>query len=86
MTAVIVEETGGYLLLGRGDGFSFAVVEKRTNRLYNCHDDKREGIAADDLSLIPEIVDESDWVDEATARAELSEVVSRWTEHAERLR
>ena len=84
MKVVILEEAGGYLLLGRGDGF--AVVEKRVNHLYNCHDKKRLGIDANDLSRIPEIVDEGDWMDEETAREALREAISRWKDLAEHMR
>ena len=66
MNATIVEENGTHLLIRRGD--RFAIIERRNNRLYNCHSGKRDGIAADDLSVLAEIVDEADWVDEAVAR------------------
>ena len=65
MNATIIEEKGTHLLIARGDRFT--VVERRNNRLYNCHGGKRDGIAADDLSAIAEIVDETDWVEEAAA-------------------
>jgi len=54
MGATIVEETGTHLLIARGE--RFAVIERRNDRLYNCHGGKRDGIAADDLSAIAEIV------------------------------
>ena len=44
MKVSFVEESGSHLLLTRGD--RFAIVERRNNRLYNCHDGKRDGIAA----------------------------------------
>jgi hypothetical protein len=84
MNATIVEEKGTHLLIARGD--RFAVVERRNNRLYNCHGGKRDGIAADDLSAIAEIVDETDWVDEAAARRAFNEAGSRGTELAEHMR
>ena len=84
MKVTLVEESGSYLLLARGD--RFVIVERRNNRIYNCHDGKRNGIAADDLSAIHQIIDEADWVDEATGRAAFNEVISRRTELEEGMR
>jgi len=84
METVVAEDRGNYALLARGE--RFAVVERRNDRLYNCHDEHRDGIAATDLSQVSKIVDEQDWVDEPTARTALEEAVSRWTELAERMR
>jgi len=84
MKATIAEKKGTHLLIARGD--RFAVVERRSNRLYNCNGGKRNGIAADDLSAIEEIVDETDWVDEAAARRAFNEAGSRRTELAEHMR
>jgi hypothetical protein len=83
MNATVVEEKGTHMLIGRGD--RFAVIERRNNRLYNCHGGKRDGIAAADLSAFAEIVDEADWVDEAVARRAFSEACSRGTDLAERM-
>ena len=83
MTATIVEERGTHLLVARGG--RFAIVERRNGRLYNCHGGKRDGIAADDLSAIAEVVDEADWVEEAAARRALDEVASRGADLAERM-
>ena len=84
MNATIVEEKGTHLLIRRGDRFT--IIERRNNRLYNCHGGKRDGIAADDLSVLAEIVDEADWVDEAVARGAFNEAGSRGTDLAERMR
>jgi len=84
MTTIIVEEGGSLLLVAQGS--RFAVIERRNNRLYNCHGGKREGTAGDDLSAIAVIVAETDWVDEATARRAFSEAISRYTELAEHMR
>ena len=84
MNETIVETKGTHLLIARGD--RFVVVERRNNRLYNCHGGKREGISADNLAAIGEIVDEADWVDEAAARRAFKEAVSRGTDLAERMR
>ena len=83
MNADIVEERGTHLLVRRGN--RFAIVERRNNRLYNCHGGKRDGIAVDDLSALTEIVAEADWVDEAAARRAFDEIGSRGTELAERM-
>ena len=77
MNATIVEEKGTHLLIRRGD--RFAIIERRNNRLYNCHGGKRDGIAADDLSALAEIVDE------AVARRAFNEAGSRGTDLAERM-
>lgn len=84
MNPTIVEEKGTHLLMARSD--RFAVVERRNNRLYNCHGGKRDGIAAGDLSAIAEILDETDWVDEAVARRTFNEVGSQGTGLAEHMR
>ncbi|MDQ2736599.1 MAG: hypothetical protein M3Y55_16780 [Pseudomonadota bacterium] len=84
MNVTVVEERGSHLLIVQGD--RFAVVERRNNRLYNCHGGKRDGIAADDFSAVAEIVDETDWVDEAAARSALDEAFSRGTELAKGMR
>ena len=84
MTTIIVEEGGSLLLVAQGS--RFAVIERRNNRLYNCHGGKRDGIAADNLAAIEEIVDETDWVNETAARRAFNEVVSRGTELSERMR
>jgi hypothetical protein len=83
MNATIVEEKGTHLLIAQGQ--RFAIIERRNNRLYNCHGGERDGIAADDLSAIAKIVDEADWVDESVARKAFNEVWSRGTGLAERM-
>jgi hypothetical protein len=83
MNATIVEEKGTHLLIRHGD--RFAIIERRNNRLYNCHGGKRDGIAADNLSALAEIVDEADWVDEAVAKRAFNEAGSRGTDLAERM-
>lgn len=84
MNTSIIEASGSHLLIARGD--RFAVIERRNHHLYNCHGGERDGTATDDLSAIPEVVNVSDWVDEATARAAFNEVVSKGTDLAERMR
>ena len=84
MDVTIITEQGTHLLIARGD--RCAVIERRNNRLYNCHDGKRDGIPLDDLAAISKILEESDWTDRATAQATFQEVVARWTELAQRMR
>lgn len=83
MSVTIVAERETYLLVGRGN--RFAVLERRNGRLYNCHCGERRGVPLDDLSGVPGIVDEGDWVDLATAQAALDEAASRWTHLAEHM-
>ena len=84
MDVTIITEQGTHLLIARTD--RFAVIERRNNRLYNCHDGRRDGIPLDDLPGISKILDESDWTDRATAQATFHEVVAHGTELAQRLR
>ena len=84
MDAIIIEESGSHLLITRGD--RFAIIERRNHHLYNCHGGKRDGTATDDLFAIAEVVDETDWVDEAVARRNFNEVVARYAELAEHMR
>ncbi len=82
MNASIVEERGSYLLIVQGD--RFAVVERRNNHFCNCHDGKRD--LADDISTIAQVVDETDWVDEISARKVFNEAASQYTSLTERMR
>jgi hypothetical protein len=83
MDVTIVTEQGTHLLITCGG--RFAVIERRNNRLYNCHDGKREGISLEDLSTVSKILDERDWTDQATAQMTFDEVVARGTQLAERM-
>jgi hypothetical protein len=84
MDVTIITEQGTHLLIARGD--RFAVIERRNNCLYNCHDGRRDGIPLDDLPGISKILDENDWTDIATAQATFHEVVARGSTLAQRLR
>jgi len=84
MNVIIVEEQGTHLLISRGD--RFAVVERRNNRVYNCHDGKRDSIPLADLSIITKILDQRDWTDQATAQATFDKVRTRWTELSQHMR
>jgi len=83
MDVTIVTEQGTHLLITCGG--RFAVIERRNNRLYNCHHGKREGISLEDLSTASKILDERDWTDQAIAQMTFDEVVARGTQLAERM-
>jgi hypothetical protein len=83
MDVTIIAEQGTHLLIGRGD--RFAIIERRNNRLYNCHGGKRDGILLEDIPAVSTILDERDWTDRATAQAAFNEVVSRGTQLAQRM-
>ena len=83
MDVIIVAEYETHLLIARGD--RFAVIERRNNQIYNCHDGKRAGIPLDELSSVSKILDENDWTDRATAQAAFNEVVARGTQLAQRM-
>ena len=53
MNVTIITEQGTHLLITCDD--RFAVIERRNDRLYNCHDGKREGIPLEDLTAISKI-------------------------------
>jgi hypothetical protein len=84
MEVRIIERCESHLLVARDK--EFVIIERRNNRLYNCHGHAREGIPEHDLSAIQEIVDEGDWTDEATARAAFQDVIARGNELSERMR
>ena len=84
MGVSITAENGNYLLVARGN--RFAIVERRNNRVYNCHDGKRRGVPLSDPSAISAIVDEADWVDRPTAQAALDQAASQWEHLAEHMR
>jgi hypothetical protein len=84
MNVIIVEEQGTHLLIGCSD--RFAVVERRNNRVYTCHDGGRDSIPLADLSDVTKILDQRDWTDQATAQATFDKVHMRWTELSEHMR
>ena len=84
MQTTIADQKGTHLLITRAG--RFAIVERRNNRLYSCHAGNRDGIAADDLAAVTEILDDTDWLDEAAARQAFNEAVSRGTDLAEHMR
>ncbi len=83
MDVTIVADEGTHLLVTQGD--QFAIVERRNNHLYNCHDGKRAGIPLNDLPALAKILDERDWTDKVTAQAAFNEVVACGTQIAEHM-
>lgn len=75
MDVIILADQGTHLLIGCGD--RFAIIERRNNRLYNCHAGTREGIPREDISGA--ILDESDWTDKTAAQAAFNDIVARGT-------
>jgi hypothetical protein len=84
MNVIIIGEEGTHLLIGRGD--RFAVVERRNNRVYNCHGGQWDSIPLADLSTVTKILDQRDWTDQATAQATFDQVRTRWTELSQHMR
>jgi hypothetical protein len=83
MTVTVVAEQGSHLLIA--DGERYAVVERREDHLYNCHDRARAGIPAKDLSAAGRILDDSDWSDRETAQATFDAVATRGSDLAQRM-
>jgi hypothetical protein len=79
----VVADQGTHLLIT--DGTHYAVIERRSNSFYNCHDRTREGIPADDLSRVAAILDADDWTDQETAQATFDKIAARGTELAQRM-
>jgi len=84
MDTIVVAEQGTHLLIGRGE--KFAVVERRADQLFNCHDGSRSGIPAAELGSVDQILQDSDWTDKATAEATFNDIAERGTELANRMR
>lgn len=78
MEVTIVEDQGTHLLISQND--RFAIVERRNNQLYNCHDGKRDGIPLENMSAVGTILDSTDWTDETAARAAFDEIIARGTQ------
>lgn len=84
MDVTIVADQGTHLLIGRGE--RFAIIERRNNRLYNCHAGKRDGISVDNMSGVGIILDDSDWIDKAAAQAAFNDIVARGTRLSQAMR
>jgi hypothetical protein len=61
-------------------------VRQADNRLYNCHDTQRAGIAVKDIAAIDQILDNGDWTDRETAQQTFKSITDRGTALAERMR
>jgi hypothetical protein len=83
MEVKVVAEAGTHLLIANGN--RYAVIERRNGRYYNCHEDKRANVPADDLQGIDHALDARDWTDRQTAQAMFESVTSRGTELARRM-
>ena len=79
---IVVEERGTHLLVRR-DG-QFAVVERRTGRVYAVRDGARDG-HRDDLGGIAEAAAETGWADETPARRRFEELTRRGEDLAKRI-
>ena len=84
MDVKIIADQDTHLIVGQGN--RFAIIERRNNRLYNCHAGKREGISLDRINEIGSLLDASDWTDEATARANFADIVSRGSQYSQTIR
>jgi hypothetical protein len=83
MPVAVIADHGTHLLIA--DGERYAVIERREDHLYNCHDGERAGIPAKDLSGVGRILADSDWTDKATAQANFDEIVTRGSQLAQRM-
>lgn len=83
MAVTIVADQGTHLLICQDN--RFAIVERRNNRLYNCHDEKRDGIPLDRIADIGTILQAGDWADQASAQTAFDEIIARGTQLSERM-
>ncbi len=83
MSVTIVSQKGSHLLIADQD--RHAVIERRQDHYYNCHDAARAGIPASALSQIGTILDASDWTDRSTAQAAFDAITQRGDELAQRM-
>ncbi len=83
MTVTIISQQGSHLLIADHD--RYAVIERRQDHYYNCHDAGRAGISVNALSEIGTIVDASDWTDRESAQATFDSIIQRGTELAQRM-
>jgi hypothetical protein len=83
MPIAIAAQQGSHLLIT--DGERYAVIERREDHFYNCHDHQRQGIPATDLSVVPAILDKDDWTDAETARSTFDAVAARGSQLAQRM-
>ncbi len=83
MTVTIVSQQGSHLLIADHD--RYAVIERRHDQYFNCHDAGRAGIPVSALSEIGTILDASDWTDRKSAQASFDSITQRGTELAQRM-
>jgi hypothetical protein len=83
MPVTTVAQLGSHLLVRDGD--CYAVIERRNDQLFSCHDAARAGIPASDPSGITRILDAGDWTDRETAHATFDAITRRGAELAQRM-
>jgi hypothetical protein len=83
MSVTIVAQQGSHLLIANQE--RYAVIERRQDRYYNCHDAARTGIPTSALSEIETILDPGDWTDRDTAQAAFDAITRRGNELAQRM-
>ncbi|MEA2742835.1 MAG: hypothetical protein QOG25_1206 [Acetobacteraceae bacterium] len=83
MNITIVADQGSHLLVARGD--EHAVIERRNGLLYNCHDEKRGGIPAENIAAVGDILDPNDWTGKEAAQTVFDEVIERGKQLAQRM-
>jgi hypothetical protein len=83
MNVTIVADEGTHLLVACDQ--RYAVIERRNNRLYNCHGDKRDGIPATDMSAIGQILNDNDWISKEAAQTMFDDIVERGKGLAQRM-
>ncbi len=81
MTVTIIADRGSHLLVSQGE--RCAIIERRADRLYSCHDGKRDGIPLARIDDIGTILRDEDWIDKASARSAFDEIVERGTHLSE---
>jgi hypothetical protein len=83
MSVTVLAQRGSHLLIANQE--RYAVIERRQDRYYNCHDAERAGIPASALSEIGTILDAGDWTDRSTAQAAFEAITQRGSELAQRM-
>lgn len=83
MGLTIVAQHETHLLIADGD--RYAVIERRQGRFYNCHDGKRDGVPANDLSGVKRILNDNDWTDRQAAQATFDAIAERGAQLAQRM-
>jgi hypothetical protein len=83
MSVTIVAQQGSHLLIANQE--RYAVIERRQDRYYNCHDAARADMPANTLSDVGTILDAGDWLDRDTAQAAFDAITERGNELAQKM-